>query len=222
MSRFIGESIRYPIRTTHDRDEMAPCIIAGPTCDSVDVLYERRPIRCRFHSPLTTRCRSRPAPTPPLIPRLAQRLSTAAAVRHLSFPFSGEVDHAGLAPFRAHARIARRLSIRRISPSGSADFRALFAEHEDRGSPEEGVRSAIAPRLPSPPSDCAIGCARRRRRYRCGCRSLAATTRTANPPRGKHQAIQLSNPSVIFFPGRLRPMKTMRLSRFSSLPHGRW
>ena len=26
-----------------DRDEMAPCIIAGPTCDSVDVLYEKNP-----------------------------------------------------------------------------------------------------------------------------------------------------------------------------------
>src|SRR5262249_40373069 len=32
-----------PIRTTHDRDETAPCIIAGPTCDSVDVLYEKTP-----------------------------------------------------------------------------------------------------------------------------------------------------------------------------------
>jgi hypothetical protein len=35
-------------------------------------------------------------------------------------------------------------------------------------------------------------------------------------------AIQLSKPSAIFLPGRLRPMKTMRLSRFSSLFHGRW
>src|SRR5436305_9841981 len=43
LAETIGESIRYPIRTTHDRDELAPCIIAGPTCDSVDVLYEREP-----------------------------------------------------------------------------------------------------------------------------------------------------------------------------------
>jgi ornithine decarboxylase len=43
LAETIGESIRYPIRTTHDRDEMAPCIIAGPTCDSVDVLYEKTP-----------------------------------------------------------------------------------------------------------------------------------------------------------------------------------
>ena len=43
LAETIGESIRYPIRTARDRDETAPCIIAGPTCDSVDVLYERTP-----------------------------------------------------------------------------------------------------------------------------------------------------------------------------------
>jgi ornithine decarboxylase len=43
LAETIGESIRYPIRTTKDRDEMAPCIVAGPTCDSVDVLYEKNP-----------------------------------------------------------------------------------------------------------------------------------------------------------------------------------
>jgi ornithine decarboxylase len=43
LAETIDESIRYPIRTPHDRDETAPCIIAGPTCDSVDVLYEKTP-----------------------------------------------------------------------------------------------------------------------------------------------------------------------------------
>jgi ornithine decarboxylase len=43
LAETIDESIRYPIRTTHDRDVTAPCIIAGPTCDSVDVLYEKTP-----------------------------------------------------------------------------------------------------------------------------------------------------------------------------------
>ena len=43
LAETIDESIRYPIRTTRDRDEMAPCVIAGPTCDSVDVLYEKNP-----------------------------------------------------------------------------------------------------------------------------------------------------------------------------------
>jgi ornithine decarboxylase len=43
LAETIDESIRYPIRTTKDRDDMAPCIIAGPTCDSVDVLYEKNP-----------------------------------------------------------------------------------------------------------------------------------------------------------------------------------
>ena len=43
LAETIDESIRYPIRTAKDRDEMAPCIVAGPTCDSVDVLYEKNP-----------------------------------------------------------------------------------------------------------------------------------------------------------------------------------
>ena len=43
LAETIDESIRYPIRTPRDRDEMAPCVIAGPTCDSVDVLYEKTP-----------------------------------------------------------------------------------------------------------------------------------------------------------------------------------
>jgi len=43
LAETIDESIRYPIRTTHDRDETAPCVIAGPTCDSVDVLYQKNP-----------------------------------------------------------------------------------------------------------------------------------------------------------------------------------
>src|SRR5437870_7003325 len=43
LAETIGESIRYPIKTTKDKDEMAPCVIAGPTCDSVDVLYQINP-----------------------------------------------------------------------------------------------------------------------------------------------------------------------------------
>jgi ornithine decarboxylase len=43
LAETTDESIRYPIRTAKDRDETAPCIIAGPTCDSVDVLYEKTP-----------------------------------------------------------------------------------------------------------------------------------------------------------------------------------
>ncbi len=43
LAETMGESIRYPIRTERDRDATAPCVIAGPTCDSVDVLYEVTP-----------------------------------------------------------------------------------------------------------------------------------------------------------------------------------
>jgi len=43
LAETMAESIRYPIRTPRDGDKAAPCVLAGPTCDSADVLYERRP-----------------------------------------------------------------------------------------------------------------------------------------------------------------------------------
>jgi ornithine decarboxylase len=43
LAETIDESIRYPIKTTKDRDETGPCVVAGPTCDSVDVLYQKNP-----------------------------------------------------------------------------------------------------------------------------------------------------------------------------------
>jgi ornithine decarboxylase len=43
LAETMDESIRYPIRTPRDGDPVAPCVIAGPTCDSADVLYEKKP-----------------------------------------------------------------------------------------------------------------------------------------------------------------------------------
>ncbi|MDJ0929525.1 type III PLP-dependent enzyme [Breoghania sp.] len=43
LAETMDEAIRYPIRTPRDGDETEPCVIAGPTCDSVDVLYEKTP-----------------------------------------------------------------------------------------------------------------------------------------------------------------------------------
>ncbi len=43
LAETMDEMIRYPIRTQFDADAMEPCVIAGPTCDSVDVLYEKTP-----------------------------------------------------------------------------------------------------------------------------------------------------------------------------------
>ena len=37
-----GEAIRYQFTTKRDHDAMAPCIMAGPSCDSADVLYEKK------------------------------------------------------------------------------------------------------------------------------------------------------------------------------------
>ena len=36
-----GEAIRYPIRTPWDGMETGPVVLAGPSCDSVDILYEK-------------------------------------------------------------------------------------------------------------------------------------------------------------------------------------
>jgi ornithine decarboxylase len=39
----IGEAIKYRIRTPRDGGETVPSILAGPTCEELDVLYERTP-----------------------------------------------------------------------------------------------------------------------------------------------------------------------------------
>ena len=41
LAECLGEAIKYPIRTPHDDSAAGgPVVIAGPTCDSADVLYE--------------------------------------------------------------------------------------------------------------------------------------------------------------------------------------
>jgi ornithine decarboxylase len=48
LAETMDESIRYPIRTRHDGDRTIPCVLAGPTCDSADVLYEKEPYMLPF------------------------------------------------------------------------------------------------------------------------------------------------------------------------------
>ena len=43
LAETMDEAIRYPIVTERDGDEKAPCVLAGPTCDSADVMYEKTP-----------------------------------------------------------------------------------------------------------------------------------------------------------------------------------
>ncbi|EPX86372.1 Diaminopimelate decarboxylase [Rubellimicrobium thermophilum DSM 16684] len=50
-----GEAIRYQFLTDRDGDPTGPCIVAGPSCDSADVLYEKRPVQL----PLTLRAGDR-------------------------------------------------------------------------------------------------------------------------------------------------------------------
>ncbi len=42
LAETTDEMIRYPIRTGAEGDA-GPCVIAGPSCDSIDVLYEKEP-----------------------------------------------------------------------------------------------------------------------------------------------------------------------------------
>ena len=48
LAETMDEAIRYPIRSERDGDEKVPCVLAGPTCDSVDVLYEKEPYLLPF------------------------------------------------------------------------------------------------------------------------------------------------------------------------------
>lgn len=43
LAETMDEMIRYPIRTAFDGEPTEPCVVAGPSCDSVDVLYENEP-----------------------------------------------------------------------------------------------------------------------------------------------------------------------------------
>lgn len=43
LAETMDEAIRYPIVTARDHDRKAPCVLAGPTCDSADVMYEKTP-----------------------------------------------------------------------------------------------------------------------------------------------------------------------------------
>ncbi|MBK5962501.1 ornithine decarboxylase [Rhodoplanes elegans] len=43
LAETMDEAIRYPIRTPRDGDRVSDCVLAGPTCDSADVMYEKNP-----------------------------------------------------------------------------------------------------------------------------------------------------------------------------------
>ena len=46
LAETMDEAIRYQFETRHGEEaETGPCILAGPSCDSADVLYEKRPVQ---------------------------------------------------------------------------------------------------------------------------------------------------------------------------------
>ncbi|WP_375174525.1 type III PLP-dependent enzyme [Pseudooceanicola sp.] len=44
LAETMDEAIRYQFLTERDHEAFGPCILAGPSCDSADVLYEQRPV----------------------------------------------------------------------------------------------------------------------------------------------------------------------------------
>jgi ornithine decarboxylase len=44
LAETMDEAIRYQFLTDRDHESTGPCILAGPSCDSADVLYEKRPV----------------------------------------------------------------------------------------------------------------------------------------------------------------------------------
>lgn len=45
LAETMDEAIRYQFVTARDADPVGPCVMAGPSCDSADVLYEKRPVQ---------------------------------------------------------------------------------------------------------------------------------------------------------------------------------
>lgn len=72
-----GEAIRYQFVTPRDGEPTGPCIVAGPSCDSADVLYEKRPM----HLPLSLRAGDRV-----LIRNTGAYTSTYSSVAFNGFP----------------------------------------------------------------------------------------------------------------------------------------
>lgn len=45
LAETMDEAIRYQFATRRDHEPTGPCVLAGPSCDSADVLYERQPVQ---------------------------------------------------------------------------------------------------------------------------------------------------------------------------------
>jgi ornithine decarboxylase len=45
LAETMDEAIRYKITTDRDHETMGACVLAGPSCDSADVLYEKQPVQ---------------------------------------------------------------------------------------------------------------------------------------------------------------------------------
>ena len=77
----LDEAIRYRIETSADGGPTGPCVLAGPTCDSADVLYRVAPVSLPLALAEGDIVRlDRPAPTP----RATRRWASTGSTRWLS------------------------------------------------------------------------------------------------------------------------------------------
>ena len=119
----MDESIRYPIRTPRDGDEVGPCVLAGPTCDRADVLYEKRP----YDLPISLEIGDKV-----LIEGTGAYTATYAAVAFNGFAAAADLPH--LTPLAPAPGAALRLRRRK---GGAGAQRPKGADHGDHPGRED-------------------------------------------------------------------------------------
>ena len=177
LAETMDELIRYPIKTPHDGDEVGPCVLAGPTCDSADVLYEKRP----YDLPISLEIGDKV-----LIEGTGAYTATYAAVAFNGFAPLRDLSHLTTADLRLR---------RPPTPCGGREGRSAGARRSERSgswSPFGKRRSPTSPpakrcsiwltarrALPRRPSGCAKAACRP-----TGCRWSRSITAASSAPSG--------------------------------------
>ena len=186
LAETMDEMIRYPIRTEFDGDATEPCIIAGPTCDSVDVLYEKEPYELAgvAGDRLQGADRGNGRLYDDLFGRRLQRLSAAEVLRHLK---RGPAVWPGVASTgTVPAAFSWAAGPARVDKRTPSDGHSSFPRLHGRRSPEP-----CRPGLP-PARRAAAGRSRARRAARRQLRPLALRQDLRAPARRRAPAEGLS------------------------------
>ena len=182
LAETMDESIRYPIRTPRDGDAMAPCVLAGPTCDSADVLYEKEPVPAA----------GQPGDRRQGADRRHRRLYGDLLVRGLQrLPAAEDLPHLSTAPadlppaFAGEAAAARDLPNPPGMPGRDTETEIAMISHspgERRPTPPPARRCSTRPTARSASPSLAAAA----RRSPAGARTVVRRGR--GRPRGRHRA----------------------------------